>query len=111
MNLEVACRVDNSNLGVIVPIGSSSTRTKCVLPDEPAPRLPNALEFALELVITLVQLFLWMFWCFMPLQRSHQVSCKSNAGDKDRRMGFEVVKRRLLDLRLGREVRVSATGT
>eukprot|EP00439_Symbiodinium_sp_Y106_P066468 s2643_g10.t2 len=66
MNLEVACRVDNSNLGVIVPIGSSSTRTKCVLPDEP-------------------------------------VSCKSNAGDKDRRMGFEVVKRRLLDLRLGRE--------
>ncbi|CAE7659253.1 unnamed protein product [Symbiodinium necroappetens] len=54
MNLEVACRVDNSNLGVIVPIGSSSTRTKCVLPDEP-------------------------------------VSCKNNAGDKDLRMGFEVV--------------------
>ena len=35
MNLEIACPVDNSNLKVIVPIGSSSVNTKCAMPDEP----------------------------------------------------------------------------
>ncbi|CAE7416916.1 unnamed protein product [Symbiodinium natans] len=38
MNLEIACEVDNSNLGILVPIGSSTVRTKCVLPSEPAAR-------------------------------------------------------------------------
>lgn len=35
MQLEIACPVDNSNLKVIVPIGSSSVNTKCAMPDEP----------------------------------------------------------------------------
>lgn len=35
MNLEIACPVDNNNLKVIVPIGSSSVNTKCAMPDEP----------------------------------------------------------------------------
>ena len=87
MNLEVACRVDNSNLGVIVPIGSSSTRTKCVLPDEPAPGLPYAQEFTFHDVGSSS----CGCYGFMFLQRHHQVSCKNNAGDKDLRMGFEVV--------------------
>ena len=39
MNLEIACKVDNSNLGILVPIGSSTTREKCVMPDEPVPKL------------------------------------------------------------------------
>ena len=35
MNLEIACPVDNSHTKIIVPIGSSSTRTKCAMPSEP----------------------------------------------------------------------------
>ena len=35
MNLEIACPVDNNNLKVIVPIGSSSVNTKCAMPSEP----------------------------------------------------------------------------
>eukprot|EP00438_Fugacium_kawagutii_P026336 Skav235393 [mRNA] locus=scaffold487:19433:29663:- [translate_table: standard] len=35
MNLEIACPVDNHNLKVIVPIGSSTVNTKCAMPNEP----------------------------------------------------------------------------
>ena len=35
MNLELACPVDNNNLKIIVPIGSSDVNTKCAMPSEP----------------------------------------------------------------------------